>query len=58
MYRALRSPVQKRILPRKQVARVIKLSLAKSFDLSDCHWMLESAVFKEKEVELLRSGDS
>lgn len=58
MCRALRSLVQKWTLPRKQVARAVKLSLAKNFDLSDCHWMLESAVFKEEEAELLRSGDS
>lgn len=50
--------MQKWTLPRKQVARAVKLSLAKNFDLSDCHWMLESAVFKEEEAELLRSGDS
>jgi hypothetical protein len=57
VHRALRSLVQKWTWPGNQVARTIKLSLAKSFYISGYHWMLESVVFKEKEVELLCYGN-
>lgn len=50
--------MEKWTLQRNGVARIIRFGLAWSSYLNEHHWVLESTVFKEKEVGLLCYGNS